>query len=612
MHKNMKKISFILAAFTMLVTIASCDKELAVKNVNNQTTYDFGNTDADLQEAVIACYNRIRLEGTFARVGYMHDVMRGDEAWNPQNAWYIPADHLNSPGTIDVTDQWIWRDSYHVVNRCNFVLKKINPEENNMTPARARMRGEALFLRALAYYQLATYYQTVPKFDDYAQYGSLETIYSENVSQDEILDLVESDLLEAMELLPKRDIGGEWAKGRATCGAAAGYYARTLMFRHKYEDALKILKDLLNTADGGTEKYGHYELVADYGANFREGVDENNAESLFEVQFMDYGTGGVDEEWTPVNISSNATQGHALEANMGPGTFGGWGDVAMSNWLYNLFKAEKCTDGRLDPRLYWTAMTYEPEYDLYTGNATAAYPGGDPRANVVYQEVITNETQGKLRTNNDNGGIPVSKWTNARTGLYASVVTGLHCGINVRLMRYADVLLRAAECENEVNGPTQQAIDWINAVRGRVALAPLSLATFAGNADKLFEQIANVERPKEFGLENGRGVDLIRWGFFYNPERLQQIAAHSRYYFDDKYDEAVMKPITTDNLNPKGSGTPLDCTDDSYTSYFREGHEYFPIFQGTLNNNPKLHGNSANTSTPNTPAWRIHPVTDLN
>ena len=612
MHKNMKKISFILAAFTMLVTVASCDKELAVKNVNNQTTYDFGNTDADLQEAVIACYNRIRLEGTFARVGYMHDVMRGDEAWNPQNAWYIPADHLNSPGTIDVTDQWIWRDCYHVVNRCNFVLKKINPEENNMTPTRARMRGEALFLRALAYYELATYYQTVPKFDDYAQYGSLETIYSENVSQDEILDLVESDLLEAMELLPKRDIGGEWAKGRATCGAAAGYYARTLMFRHKYEDALKILKDLLNTADGGTEKYGHYELVADYGANFREGVDENNAESLFEVQFMDYGTGGVDEEWTPVNISSNATQGHALEANMGPGTFGGWGDVAMSNWLYNLFKAEKCTDGRLDPRLYWTAMTFEPEYNQYTGNPTAAYPNGDPRKNEVYQIVITEATKGMLRTNNDNGGIPVAKWTNARTGLYASVVTGLHCGINLRLMRYADVLLRAAECENEVNGPTQQAIDWINAVRGRVALAPLSLVTFAGNADKLFEQIANVERPKEFGLENGRGIDLIRWGFFYNPERLQQIAAHSRYYFDDKYDEAVMKPITTDNLNPKGSGTPLDCTDDSYTSYFREGHEYFPIFQGTLNNNPKLHGNSANTSTPNTPAWRIHPVTDLN
>lgn len=67
-------------------------------------------------------------------------------------------------------------------------------------------------------------------------------------------------------------------------------------------------------------------------------------------------------------------------------------------------------------------------------------------------------------------------------------------------MRYSDVLLRAAECENEVNGPTQQAIDWINEVRNRADLPDLELADFP-TADKLFEQIANVERPKEFGCE---------------------------------------------------------------------------------------------------------------
>lgn len=610
MYMNMKKISFILAISAAALSLVCCDKELAVKNVNNQTTYDFGNTESDLQEAVIACYNRIRLEGTFARVGYMHDVVRGDEAWNPQNAWYIPADHLNSPGTIDVTDQWIWRDCYHVVNRCNFVISKIG--DNGMIKDSYKwMMGEARFLRALAYYELATYYQTVPKFDDYSQYGSLETIYSANVPQDEILDLVESDLKAAMELLPSRDKGGEWAKGRATCGAAAGYYARTLMFRHKYEEALSVLKDILSTADGGNQKYGTYDLVADYGMNFMEGTaNENNIESLFEVQFMDYGTGGSDEEWTPVNISSNATQGHALEANFGPGNFGGWGDVSMSNWLYNLYKAEKCTDGRLDPRLYWTAATYEPEYTQYTGVATAAYPDGDPRKNEVYQVVITDANKAQLRTNNDNGGIPVAKWTNARTGLYNSVVTGLHCGINIRLMRYSDVLLRAAECSNEVNGPTQQAIDWINRVRKRVALPNLSLSAFP-NADVLFEQIANVERPKEFGLENGRGIDLIRWGFFYDNDRLAQIAAHSRYIFE-KYNSADpnQKPVTTANLTAKGSGGDLECTDDSYTTYFRQGHEYFPIYQGTRNENPKLTGNSANTNTPNTPTWRIHPVVD--
>ncbi|MBR1522778.1 MAG: RagB/SusD family nutrient uptake outer membrane protein [Bacteroidales bacterium] len=611
----MKKIVYILSAMALAVSAASCDKYLDVKNVNSQTTYDFGNTEADLQEAVIACYNRIRLEGTFARVGYMHDVVRGDEAWNPQNAWYLPADHLNSPGTIDVTDQWIWRDCYHVVNRCNFVISKIG--DNGMIKDSYKyMMGEAKFLRALAYYTLTTYYQTVPKFTDYSQYGSLETIYAANAPQSEILDLIEADLLDAMQLLPTRDKGGEWAKGRATAGAAAGYYARTLMFRHKYSEALTVLKDILNTADGGNEKYGHYDLVADYGTNFMEGVaNENNVESLFEVQFMDYGTGGSDEEWTPVNISSNATQGHALEANFGPGNFGGWGDVAMSNWLYNLYKAEKCTDGRLDPRLYWTAATYEAEYDTYTGVATAAYPGGDPRKNEVYQVKITDANKNILRTNNDNGGIPVAKWTSARLGSYASVVTGLHCGINIRLMRYSDVLLRAAECENEINGPGTDAFKWINRVRNRVALANLDESKL-NTKDKLFEQIANVERPKEFGLENGRGIDLIRWGFFYNVDRLQQIAEHSRYIFEKYNAEAVdQKPVTTANLAAKGSGAANECTDDSYTTYFVEGHEYFPIFLGTMSANPHVTGNSANKGTSNRSfyeGYTIHPVETLN
>ncbi len=581
----MKKIAIVLASFTVLGMLASCDKQLAVQNTNNQTTYDFGNTEADLQEALIACYNRIRLEGTFARVGYMHDVVRGDETWNPQNAWYLAADHLNSDSNYDVTDQWIWRDCFHVVNRCNFVISKI--EKGAFTGEKIdQIYGQALFLRALAYYTLATYYQTVPLFTDYAQYGTLETIYAANVPQDEIFDQIEKDLLKAMELLPSRDKGGEWAKGRATSGAAAGYLARAYMFRHNYAEALAVLKDILSTADGGNEKYGHYELMADYGANFREGADENNAESLFEVQFMDYGTGGVDEEWTPVNISSNATQGHALEANFGPGSLGGWGDVSMSNWLYNLFKAEKCTDGRLDPRLYWTAITYEPEYDTYTGVASAAYPGGDPRANVAFTQPINN----LICTNNDNGGIAIAKHTNARNNLYASVVTGLHCGVNVRLMRYSDVLLRAAECENELNGPAN-AVQYINKVRARVALAPL--ATTGWTKETLFEQIANVERPKEFGCENGRGIDLIRWGFFYSDARLAQIAEHSRYIFDK--DRTL--PVTTKNLSAS------EATDDSFSSYYQKGHEYFPMFQGTRNANPNLTGNSANNNTDNGAAW---------
>lgn len=582
----MKKINIIIATFAAVCGLVSCAGELDVVNPNNQTTYDFGDNESELNEAIIACYNRIRLEGSFARVGYTMDAVRGDEVWNSSQQWYLPYDNLNVAATDDIGCLWIWRDCFHIVNRCNFVLSKVDDTELSST-AYKEIKGQALFLRGLAYYEIATYYQSAPLFNDYAQYSSLETMYRENVSQDVLFDQIDADFSEAMTLLPSRDDGGEWAQGRATCGAAAGYYARSLMFRHKYSEALAVLKDII----GGV--YGSYKLMADYGDNFREGTDyENNAESLFEVQYLDFGMGGTDEEWTPVNISSNATQGHAVESNYGSQQLGSWGDLAVSPWLYNLFKAEKCTDGTLDPRLYWTVMSYEPEYSTYTGLKTAAYPNGDPRSNVAYCNEIT-ETP---LSNTSIGGISIAKFTNARNNVYSTITTGLHCGVNLRLMRYSDVLLRAAECENEISGPTQTAIDWINQVRRRVALPELQLSDFP-TADALFEQIANVERPKEFGCENGRGIDLLRWGFFYSSDRLAQLKDHGAYLRNGQADTTPVTAATGD---------------DSSYNYFSKGHEYFPIYQTTLDANPKLTGNSANNNHDNgeefLSKWTVRPV----
>lgn len=580
----MKNINRILIMLAFVGGMTACNDELDVQNPNNQTTYEFGNTESELQEAVIACYNRIRLEGTFARVGYTLDAVRGDEVWNSSQQWYLEYDNLNSPGTIEIGDMWPWRDNYHIVNRTNFVLSKVDVVKMSETSYN-QIAGQALFLRSLAYYNLATYYQNVPLITDYASYSNINTMYAANNTQDEVFDQIEADLTKAMQLLPSRDKGGEWAKGRATCGAAAGYLARALMFRHKYAEAYVVLKDII------AGKYGHYELTADYGDNFRENT-ENNVESLFEVQFLDFGTGGTDEEWTPVNISSQATQGHAVESNYASQALGSWGDLAGAPWLYNLFRKENSTDGRLDPRLYWTLITYESEYSSYTGAKTAAYPNGDPRSNTIYQQDIT----ATPLSNNAQGGISIAKFTNARNNIYSSITNGLHCGINLRLMRYSDVLLRAAECENELHGPTQIAIDYINIVRRRVALKDLKLSDFP-SADALFEQIANVERPKEFGCENGRGIDLLRWGFFYSTDRLNQLVEHGYYKLDGK--------ASTDELT-------AETASGSSFKYYYKGHEYFPIYQSTLNANPNLVGNSANKNEDNGPAftakWTVRPV----
>jgi hypothetical protein len=170
-------------------------------------------------------------------------------------------------------------------------------------------------------------------------------------------------------------------------------------------------------------------------------------------------------------------------------------------------------------------------------------------------------------------------------------------------MRYSDVLLRAAECENEINGPTQAAIDYINIVRRRVALKDLKLSDFT-SADALFEQIANVERPKEFGCENGRGIDLLRWGFFYDAARLNQLVSHGYYKLKPK-DASGNIIASTEELTAETASA-------SSFQYYYKGHEYFPIFQSTLNANPNLVGNSANNNEDNGPAfkakWAVRPI----
>ena len=593
----MKLYKLTIALFLGLATLTSCNDKLELTNPNEQTSGTFGYTANELEESVIACYNHIRMEGTYARVGFNIDVMRGDEAWNASQVWYMPFDDLNEPITDEI-GQWSWRDWYYTINVCNFVLSRTTGDD--LSEQMKRIKGQALFIRGLAYYNLAGYYQNPALITDYSQYSTLDGLYASNVAEgdtdpsdqyDRVFDQVEADFAEAMTLLPSRDEGGEWAKGRATCGAAAGYYARALMMRHKYSEALNVLKAII----GG--QYGTYKLMANYGDNFREGsAYENNDESLFEIQFLDYGTQGTDDEWTPVNTSANATQGHAIESNYGPGDCGGWADISASPWLYNLFKQERTTNGTLDPRLYWTIGTYENDWERFE------------YGNVCYTEKMSDNEF--IVTNNNYGGLPIAKNTNLRTGLYEKVVTGLHCGINLRLMRYSDVLLRAAECENEVNGPTQQAIDWINQVRNRAGLANLSLSNF-NSKDKLFEQIANVERPKEFGCEFGRGFDLIRWGFFYSADRLQQLKEHGAFNFWTKANYEGGNYSYT----PKDAVDYATCSKSSYDTYV-PGHEFLPIYQGTLNDNPNLTGNSANNNTDNSSyfsnkGWTVHPVVKL-
>ena len=104
----MKLNKYALVLFLGLGTLTSCNDNLELLNPNQQTSNTFGFNADDLEESVIAAYNHIRMEGSYARVGYTIDVCRGDEAWNSSQVWYLPFDDLNAEVTSDIT-WWPWR-----------------------------------------------------------------------------------------------------------------------------------------------------------------------------------------------------------------------------------------------------------------------------------------------------------------------------------------------------------------------------------------------------------------------------------------------------------------------------------------------------------------------
>jgi len=153
----MKLNKYSLALILGLSTLVSCSDRMDLLNPNQQTSSTFGFNADDLEECVIAAYNHIRMEGSYARVGYTIDVCRGDEAWNSSQVWYLPFDDLNAEVTSDIT-WWPWREWYYTINVCNFTISRCSEDNSQLSDKMKYIKGQMLFLRGLSYYNLVGYY----------------------------------------------------------------------------------------------------------------------------------------------------------------------------------------------------------------------------------------------------------------------------------------------------------------------------------------------------------------------------------------------------------------------------------------------------------------------
>jgi starch-binding outer membrane protein, SusD/RagB family len=507
MKNNLKYIPLALVAFALST---GCDKKLEQANPNQQTSATFWQNTSDALKGVNATYGSLLIDGTYMRFTPALLDLRGDDL--KSNSPWTAFSNIGkfSLGTADGAGYgWAYEAYYQGISRANQVLEFV-PKIDMDANLKARILGEARFLRGLYYFHLVNFYGKV----SIATEATSGTLYVPQSTEEEGWNQVISDFKAAAEILPTTYSGNDI--GRATKGAALAFLGKAYLFNKNFTEAAKNFKAVIDL--------GIYALVPEYKTNFIDGAaNENNKESLFEVQFSRE-AGGVDLGWGGAPVSGwGKTSSRAI--TYAPRSFG-WTDVQPTRSVYDDFLLEKTVSGEIDPRMDATMYYNKPgDMPMYKTTFKTRYGANQADLNDLFV----------AKYENGVGDRPDEfDWRS---------------GINERIMRYADVLLMYAECLNEANSRAEAA-KYVQMVRTRAKL-PNREAEFALLSQEAFRDRLAHERLLEFCLEGHRFDDIRRWGWLTNPAKL-----------------ALLK------------------SRDPEFSSFVAGREYYPIPQNEIDNNP--------------------------
>ncbi|MDT0691157.1 RagB/SusD family nutrient uptake outer membrane protein [Salegentibacter sp. F188] len=447
----MKKIKIILMAFVTLFAVNGCDEEdFELTNPSGLSPETYFRTEAQVQSAVNAVYANLQTIGLYTRTYFFAmDIMSREALGNPQ----LEADkRVYQEWSFDASHapiSWYWDACYRGINKANFVIN--NEDRINDIPSslltddkKARFIGEAKYMRAFYYFLLVTRFGDVPLITTIPEDGS----GFPRTPSEQVYDQIVADLNDASQSLWEKE---RTEDGRATQGAAYALLGKTHLYREQYQEALNAFDNI----------YGEYSLEEDYFANFRE-EDEFGPESIFEVQYDDdLGNSAV---W-----NSNAAGEDANEV-----TFRGQ-EYGFNDW-FNVYPNPELLDEYEEGDIRYDETFYFP---------------GDTFAGGVIEELPLDRRAAWRKYQN----------------YYKDVNEDQASGINMKVIRYADVLLMMAEAENAL-GNQAEAIGYINEVRERAELDPLPMDL---SQEEVFDAIVH-ERMVELAGEQVRFPDLVRWG----------------------------------------------------------------------------------------------------
>jgi len=492
----MKKIVLITAMIGVFLSFSSCnEEELNLDNPNALTTDQFWVTPNDAELGVNSIYAMFYKDGLWSRWLYFRLDLTSDEGFS-QSPWVELADwtrfnyiNYNFWEGNAVT----WRDSYKAIFRANQVLAYVPDIEFSDSNRKQQILAEAKFLRALHYYYAGLLWENIPLVLE----PSTPSDLPQQVSQEEVFAQVEQDLNEAFADLPL-----QWDaqnSGRPTKGAVKAMLAKVYMQQRRWEEA-KTALDFLVIGEGA-----NYGLVDNYKDNFSD-LNENNAESVFEIQFGDQRRGGTDEGPNAA-VSSTRAQFFAPRGI-------GWSDGQARFWLVDAFKQESTLDGEIDPRL---------QHSLF-------YPS-------LFED-FGDKTYGRDWEWGED-----EAWFRKGARDYKRDNEDYYSEVNWRMIRYADILLRYAEVLNEL-GMTADAYQYVDMVRARANMAPLAEAypEIGNNADAFLDRL-KTERVLELSGESVRWEDLKRWGDLESQESVDEIAQRDPDFNNFEVGKNIRLPI---------------------------------------------------------------------
>lgn len=570
-RKNILTICFGILVFT------GCNEDSFLEEINpNSVTADiFWKSERQYNAALTTAYGALQFQSVSGGE-LQYEMALGDICGT--ESWYRPTAFRNltfNDGTYHVTDKW--NQLYVGIFRANQVIENIQSAEDGLFTdnAKAEIEGQARFLRAFFYFQLAYTYGGGVIHTDVAETN--EELAKPFSSIDEINStVIIPDLEFAKASLPQT-----WDTqnvGRATWGAATSLLGKIYLYEEDYPKAASLFNEVI-TSDV-------YSLTQDISDNFWH-QNEFNSESIFEVNYSSELSPGANGTIVDDNAFETGAESTTLAGAVGQLNYGAFNTILPTYYLQELFLNDEVdpnnsiNDDNLESKRMNVSIATRNSEGLYYGLEFADVRGfGFGQSSYVKKH---------------------SNWYHLDAEPPNS-----RSGINFRHIRYADVLLMYAEAVIGASSDYTTAIEYIDMVRSRAGVVTLqqymddnggsfpqlhvskqvhgSQPMVAPSAETVLTHLQRVERPLELCFEGHRWKDLVRWGIV--------VEVFSDLRADEIWRETNKETVLMVN---DGGVAPLYIEARIRPDFFLSSqnynpaqHNYFPIPTQEAQTNPNI------------------------